>query len=331
MSHSLTLEDRVAFADERLAKVRNDLHTLLGTIEPETADPELCIYVTGSLARGEASEHSDLDAFFLLSESQDKRPLSRIREVKILNAVVQSAADAGFPDFSNDGEYLRFLHIDDILKNIGSREDDYNNALTARMLLILESKYLYNEETFRKFRSIAVDAYFKDFHDHQKSFRPIFLLNDVLRFWRTMCINYENAREWRLQTAERSAKGHLANLKLRFSRLNICFSFIAHLLAKGGSLAPSDVLETCDLTPLQRLRDLRQCNPELDEEIENLLRKYTWFLDSVSKPKDIVLKWISDEPSRTNAFSEAEEFIESMYKVVHHVASKNGYLRFLII
>lgn len=287
--------------------------------------------MTGSLARGEASEHSDIDAFFLLSESAEKRPLSRIREVKILNTVVESARDANFPDFSNDGEYLRFLHINDILKNIGSREDDYNNALTARMLLILESKFLYNEDTFRKFRACAVDAYFKDFHDHQRSFRPIFLLNDVLRFWRTMCINYENAREWRSQTPERSAKGHLANLKLRFSRLNICFSFIAHLLAKGGSLAPVDVLETCDLTPLQRLRDLRAGNNDLHAEIDNLLSKYSWFLDSVSKPKDIVLEWIADEPSRIAAFAEAEEFIESMYAVVRQVADKNGYLRFLII
>lgn len=287
--------------------------------------------MTGSLARGEASEHSDLDAFFLLSESEDTHPLSRIREVKILNTVVESASSACFPDFSNDGEFLKFLHIDDMIKHIGSREDDYQNALTARMLLILESDYLFNENTFRSFRSRAIDAYFKDFHDHSKSFRPIFLLNDVLRFWRTMCINYESAREWRLQTSERSAKGHLANLKLRFSRLNICFSFIAHLLAKGGTLSPTDVIETCDLTPLQRLRDLRDGDVGLHEEIGTLLLKYTWFLDSVSKPKDVVLSWISDEESRVAAFKEADVFIESMYQVIYFIAKKNGYLRFLII
>src|SRR5205823_3793512 len=96
MSESVALEDRAAFANGRLANLRDDLKTKLSKIEQESAEPELCIYVTGSLARGEASEHSDLDAFFLLSESQDNRPLGRIREVKILNAVVQSASDAKF-------------------------------------------------------------------------------------------------------------------------------------------------------------------------------------------------------------------------------------------
>lgn len=328
---NLSLDDRKAASDARLEEVRTDLRKRLDEVEKSFRNPELCIYATGSLARGEASPHSDLDAFFLLSESRDIRPLSRIREVQVLNCVVESANATAFPDFSNDGEFLKFLHVGDLIRHIGSREDDYHNALTARMLLILESKHLYNEQVFRRFRADVVDAYFKDFHDHARSFRPIFLINDILRFWRTMCINYENAREWRQQSAEKSAKGHLANLKLRFSRLNICFSFITHLIAKGGSLAPNNVLETCDMTPNERVYDLTRLHPEVAENVAVLREKYAWFLDQMSKPKDIVLEWIADEPSRTSAFDEATTFIDNMYASVRTIADKNGYTRYLFI
>jgi len=45
--------------------------------------------------------------------------------------------------FSNDGEFLRILYLEDMLEQLGGREDDYLNYFTARMLLLLESKPLY--------------------------------------------------------------------------------------------------------------------------------------------------------------------------------------------
>lgn len=316
---------------QRIFDLRTDLGAELATVERHSEDPEVCIYATGSLARLEATEHSDLDAFFFLSGSSKKNCLSRIRDVKILNCVVTSAEERGFPDFSNDGEFLKFLHIDDVIDHIGSREDDYYNALTARMLMILESTHLYNESLFKNFRTKVIESYFRDFHDHSKSFRPVFLLNDILRFWRTLCLNYENGREWREQSSEKSAKGHLSNLKLRFSRLNICYSFIAHLLSKGGSLSPDHVIDTAELTPLHRLRDLSDQNEDLREEIYLLQKQYAWFLDKTGRSKESVLSWIADEQERIEAFSESQKFVDTMANVVRKIAEKNGYLRYLII
>lgn len=331
MAYQELFAQRAEDSESRLEAVRRALAADLAKFEHQSNDPELCIYTTGSLARLEATENSDLDAFFFLSGDSDNNPLSRIRDVKILNSVVNATEANGFPDFSNDGEYLRFLHIDDVIKHIGDREDDYNNALTARMLMMLESKYLYNEAIFNRFRASVIDTYFKDFHDHSESFRPIFLLNDILRFWRTMCLNYENGREWRSASSERRAKGHLANLKLRFSRLNICYSFIAHLLAKGASLSPDNVIDTAELTPLQRLHDLRETDNELAGLIETLLTEYAWFLEQTGRSKESVLAWISDEAERVEAFRHSRAFVEAMGEIVKVVAEKNGYLRYLII
>jgi predicted nucleotidyltransferase len=323
--------ERSTQSRKRLATLRTDLTTRIGSVERRFDDPEVCIYATGSLAREEATEHSDLDAFFLLSGHRAERRLGRIRDVKILSAVVSAAEEAKFPDFSNDGEFLRFLHIGDIIDHLGSRHDDYHNMFTARMLMILESRYLYNQDAYRRYRGNIISAYFRDFHDHSKNFRPVFLLNDILRFWRTLCINYEHARQWREDTSERAAKGHLGNLKLRFSRLCICYSFIAYLLSRGASLSAEDVIETAELTPLDRLRALGESDEAINETVGMLLDKYAWFLEHVGKDKDTVLHWIANQDNRDAAFAESRAFVEGMVKVVQQSAEKYGYLRYLII
>lgn len=322
--------ERQRAADERIRALRKALDCKLSLLPPSDRHPSLCIYATGSLARREATLNSDLDAFFMLSDNEEERPIGRIRDVKILNAVLEAADENGFPDFSNDGEYLKFLHVDDVARHIGGREDDYKNAFTARMLMLLESCWIYEENQFNKFQKQLIDVYFDDFHDHSKSFRPIFLLNDVLRFWRTLCLNYENGRHWRTDR-DRGAKGHLDNLKLKFSRLNICFSFICHLLDQGPSLSGDNARLTASLHPLQRLHELKARNSEIADRIEIMMHEYAWFLNVTGKPKQETLEWIGIEKNRIVAFRHAAQFVDNMGLVVRQIAEKNGYLRYLIV
>ena len=83
---------------------------------------------------------------------------------------------------------------------------------------------------------------------------PTFLTNDILRLWRTFCVNYE-ARTERVPELEK-AKGKLKNYKLKHSRLLTCYSAILYLIAihyQNGSVHPSDAREMTELTPTQRL------------------------------------------------------------------------------
>lgn len=323
---------RAAEAEARIEILRASLRRQLSELPHSKAHPSLCIYATGSLARREATEHSDLDAFFLLSHDEENRPLGRIRDVKILNAVLNAQDEANFPDFSNDGAYLKFLYIDDVIRCIGNRDDDYKNAFTARILLLTESCPLYSERNYNSFRDKIIDVYFHDFHDHSEDFRPTFLLNDILRFWRTLCLNYENARHWRDEDDDiKSAKGHLDNLKLKFSRLNICYSFIAHLLNQGRALARQNVLETAMLTPYERLKEIEKDSPEVSEIVSNLLVEYEWFLKATDRPRDDCLDWISKQDNRNEAFSHASRHVHQMGRLVREIADKNGYLRYLIV
>lgn len=325
-------QTRSQAAVERIDLLRSTLKSTLGSIPASDKHPTLCIYATGSLARHEACEFSDLDAFFLLSGTQKKKPIGRIRDVKILNAVLDASELAKFPDFSNDGQFLKFLHVDDVVNHIGGREDDYANAFTARMLLLLESECLFNQKNYDKFKSKIIDAYFNDFHSHSEKFMPIFLLNDVIRFWRTLCLNYENSRNWRKESdSAMRAKGHLDNLKLKFSRLNICYSFICHLLNQGECLTRAHVESTSKLRPIERLDEIADSNPALRSTIQKMKDEYSWFLDITSNEKSRTLEWISNDSNRKLAFSRAGSFVECTVNVTQAIAENNGYLRYFIV
>jgi hypothetical protein len=315
----------------RLAALRDDLARRLDSDLESAACGKITIYATGSLARLEANAHSDLDAFFYVMGTKENDRLNTVDEVCVFHNVIASSKDTDFPDFSNGGEYLHFQYLDDVVNNIGSRQDDYINGLTSRMLLILESCYLYNEDNYKASKNKVVDRYFADFHDHRKEFRPIFILNDVLRFWRTLCLNYEHGREWRNGDGLDRARGHLKNLKLRFSRLLICYSFVVGLLNRGPVLSSDDVLSVSDETPIQRLRTLASSDPSCSSTVDELLSDYGWFLGKMDRKKDAALSWISDEPTRIDAFARGESFAKTMSSLVTDVAAKHGYTRYLVI
>jgi hypothetical protein len=196
-SESILAEEIIGrLADEsqrRLALLRQELDQRLSEALPPEIRSKIAIYATGSLARLEATEYSDLDAFFYVFGSEQTNGIEQVHAISTFYEVVKASEVARFPEFSGGGEYLKFQYLDDVLSKLGSREDDYINALTSRMLLILESAYLFNDPKFRLARQTVIDRYFADFPQHSQAFRPIFLVNDVLRFWRTLCINYEHS------------------------------------------------------------------------------------------------------------------------------------------
>lgn len=100
---------------------------------------------------------------------------------------------------------------DELTTQIGL-EPDTNRVLTRRMLLLVESVTAcgrLHEET----REAILDAYLDR---NAKDYRPPrFLLNDLIRYWRTICVDYEG-KFWGPSPDPR--KRVLRNAKLRTSR-----------------------------------------------------------------------------------------------------------------
>jgi predicted nucleotidyltransferase len=232
------LAKRKAQSAARLASVRGRLAAC-----PVLSGGGVTAFAAGSLARGEAGAASDLDIFVT---TQNRRLAdSRLFNYQVIAELIRVNEEEGFPEFSNDGQYLRVYAVEDLVNQTGSRADDEGNYFTARMLMLLEAQPLLHEVEFRAEQAHLVQNYFRD-GKGREDFRPLFLLNDVLRYWRTLCLNYEQTRH------DPSRKWRKKNVNLKFSRMVTVFGTVLPLMVLDADLRrPGAPL--WELQPLERL------------------------------------------------------------------------------
>lgn len=299
---------RKSFSVRQIKDIERRINTILTN---QNSNTELCLYLTGSYAREEASEFSDLDLFFLTG---GKEEMPRIEKTLIDAEIIKMQKELCLPEFSGDGIYLVHHSVDDLITTLGNSQDDYKNRFTARMLLLLESKSLYGSPLYNAAIKTVVDTYYSDYHDHEVNFRPVFLANDIIRFWKTMCLNYENKRTARPEN--RKAKSYLKNLKLKFARLNTCFSFLS-CLDPTIPLDQKDLIAISKLTPAQRLDKLAKDKGQVVEKCTKKIKDfYEYFLYITDDNDTKVLEWIGEKKNRDEAFGKAREFHSAYYDLL---------------
>lgn len=101
----------------------------------------------------------------------------------------------------------------ELVDNIGL-DADTNANLTRRMLLLLESRAVVGHDVHARCFGQVLDAYLG--HGVRDYRPPRFLLNDLVRYWRTMCVDFEGKR--RGATGGDDTKYASRNAKLRTSR-----------------------------------------------------------------------------------------------------------------
>ena len=235
------------------------------------------------------------------------------------------------PEFSGYGEYLEIHYIEDMLRHLGSPQDDYENLFTARILLLLESQIIYNNDVYREIIERIIQTYYRDYHDHEKDFHPIFLVNDIIRFWKTLCLNYEHKRNRINQKKGAKNKAHLRNLKLKYSRMLTCYSAVAMLCVGDAVLQPEDIYKIVQATPSQRLERLKGHGRDTAQVVDGLLSQYGWFLERTGQNKDAQIEWIADRENRDAAFARARDFGREMYKLLERVSEGSDTLRYVVI
>ncbi len=274
----------------RRGETQSRLADLKGRLEDSTriASGKACVYITGSFGRGEASAHSDLDLFIVGLGCPDNPALSRLDAICIKADLIEATRTLKFPEFSGDGQYLEHYAEKELIKTLGQPEDDANNTFTARLLLLLESQPVIGVTVYERIVNDVVAAYWRDYEDHKKEFIPAFLANDILRLWRTLCVNYEARTA--TDPPEKKAKRKVKNYKLKHSRLLTCYSALMHLLSTysgQNTVHPNDALAMAKLSPTGRLEDLlKQTHiTAAHEAIDKLLRTYEEFLTATDAPE----------------------------------------------
>jgi Putative nucleotidyltransferase DUF294 len=311
------IADRAQFSQAKLDALVRDARQLSVRREP------LCIYVTGSYGRLEASTSSDLDLFLLLERKRPAATVKRLNFLRLAADLIALVDRHGFPEFSGDGEYLEVHNIARMKEQLGSRTEDAENSFTARLLLILESRPIVAEARYRRLLGQTVDFYFEDFSGHAEAFRPTFLINDILRFWRTLCINYEHRRREdraegtrkKLTLDEIRAKGELKNLKLGFSRLSTCYSMVVPLAAMSAPVTAEHVVALAGRSPLERWQTLTQPKKQLAD----LIARYEWFLE-FTEDKNRVLTALQNPSTRADAKRRSKEFGDLVYRILDRTA-----------
>lgn len=313
---------------ELLERRRRETRTRLELLRKELDDADsiaagrACVYATGSFARGEASGHSDLDLFIVGLGTVEERQLRKLDETCLKAALIGVTRKFGIPDFSGDGEYLRHYTVDELVGSLGSAQDDATNTFTARLLLMLESHPLLGEETYDIAIDAVLSAYWRDYADHDQSFMPAFLANDVLRIWRTFCVNYE-ARTT-TEPAEKKAKRKLKNYKLKHSRLLTCYSALAELLAvfkQEGTVSPAAAKAMIRRSPTERLEWLKSYpgSTVAGACADALLAKYEQFLtETDASEQELVERFLDPETGR-RLFAEAYAFGDQMFALLEAI------------
>ncbi len=173
-----------------------------------------------------------------------------------------------------------------------------------------------------------VNAYFRDYHDHVRDFRPVFLVNDILRFWKTLCLNYERKRNIQAETIEKKHKNHVRNVKLKFSRLLTCFSTVIPLVTMRQA-SPEEVIALTKDPPLERLHRCATTSAKALESYRELVSLYSAFLNTVERSD--VVDWIGVEANRRAAFGNADEFAKVMFALLEELVQNLDTFRYLII
>jgi len=323
------LLDRRRSTDKRIERLRNQLRQA-----EKLALGKACVYMTGSFGRGEASQYSDLDIFIAGKDTNGIRVLKRLDEILLKADLIEATRKLNIPDFSGDGEYLQHYSVGQLVKTLGTPEDDAKNTFTARLLLLLESRRLLGESVYRHVIKQAIKAYWGDYHEHKNDFIPAFLANDILRLWRTFCVNYE-ARTSK-EPAKQKAKRKLKNYKLKHSRLLTCYSSLLYLLAVYSSkktVSPLDAFKMTELTPTGRLEwilNQGHC-ASAHTGVKELLRCYEAFLKGTDAPEEVLVERFMNAKTRREDLSAANKLGNLVFEILDAIGQRNLFHRLLVV
>jgi len=274
-----TFEKTSARSEDGLSQMREIAKTVFGD------DARFIVGVNGSYARREATSGSDVDLFVLYRKD------TAVEAQRMQAILREQMKEAGFKMPADDGVFASPLSVSALSQTIGGM-DDTNESITRRMLLLLEGEWLYNEAGFNEAKTRLLGQYVTAGIRNEQI--CLFLLNDIIRYWRTICVDFE----YKIQADNKPREIRL--IKLRFSRMLL---FFAGIMAVGATYKLDReqkierLLELFALPAYQRLIKLA------GEQASPALELYATFLNALDDP---AIRLALSQPGTATA--ESQEF-----------------------
>lgn len=212
----------------------------------------LDVVFLGSIARREASPASDLDYLIIVHELLGDVTLAG-RVVEVVDRLRDEKLGLEAPGLT--GMFGGVVAAPDLVERIGL-EQDTNLTHTRRILLMIESVSVLREDLWDRLLRGILQRYLADYEEPKRGV-PRFLLNDVLRYWRTLTVDYQ-AKKWRSITPDWG----LRYLKLIIPRkVALAGTLVSLFLCQEAT--EDYFLDQFRMSPLDRLSQL---HTHLDEQ-----------------------------------------------------------------
>lgn len=280
--------------------------------------PETSVVVTGSVGRGEVTTGSDFDWMLLVDGASDPA------HYKLTQNIAATLAELGLTKPGREQIFGELVSSHDLVHHIAGTKDT-NENLTRRILLLLESTAITNSPLrVRVIRNILARYIVHDRPVQSTSGElrriPRFLLNDTVRYWRTMTSDFAS-KMW-----ERQQDGWaIRNIKLRFSRKLL---FVSGLLMCFGpelrqeppdspdqdeflTLLADNIAEQTEVYPLDQLARVLLPHLEHGRRIFDAYDKFLAALDDHATRqtlKDIAFEAAPNNPTYNQLRSDSHAF-----------------------
>jgi predicted nucleotidyltransferase len=273
-------------AKTRAEDKRRELQEALRGLDSE----DTSVVVSGSLARDEFTEGSDIDWTLLIDGSADPKHYDLVGRIDALIRKPEIKPTGA------EGTFAAMVFSHDLIHQIGG-EDDTNRNTTRRLLLLLESQAVGREDAYEWVARHILDRYLLEDRGLWRASKyrvPRFLQNDIARYWRTLAVDFA----YKLRT--RSGKGWaIRNIKLRMSRKLI---YVSGLLAcfrchfdysdpeateifrdpKRHKEVVEHLRNVFAMTPLEIVAGVLLKYPHLDSAAQSIFDSYDKFLGIVA-------------------------------------------------
>lgn len=244
------------------------------------------VVLLGSIARGECTEESDCDYFVL----QNGAPPDTTHT--LVQAAQQIREDLGYAKSGVEGAFGEIVVAPNLFESIGLNADT-NTNLTRRILLLSESKHVTVGDARKETIDNILSRYYLDMIDSghgedSPAKIPRYLLNDLVRYWRTIAVDFGSKR-WRRGDSQ------LRLAKLRISRKILFAGPLATVLLVpqktdtiGGLTEYLE--ESLEAPPLAQIAKHTDSLNEQRDAMKTLLLNYDQFIAILSGGKRAVLK-----------------------------------------
>ncbi len=279
--------DALKRASELASKHLNEISAVLQKKFPiesgNTSDID--VVFLGSYARGEATIGSDRDYLVILHGlAKPSKPRDFIRETERIcdELLIKKPGGGGLFGEIAIGQEL-YIRI--------GLETDTNINISRRLLLLTESMSVYSVQAHKGLLKTIIDRYCID-HDDELSGTnpdrvPRFLLNDLIRYWRTIAVDF-GAKRWRAIAED----WRLRHAKLLISR-KILFAgalaslFLTPTAVRSGAKVRDHLYQEFTKPSLARLAGIvNHLGPVGQESIRKILCSYNRFIEFLNNPQE---------------------------------------------